>query len=258
MPAETFFPCLCSIPETLFGMIVSLFRNRIWIVGLLIGWGLLPQVQAQRAAFRPLQHELALQLGSANLEPAYLGQYAGLPLSLTPANGLRYKYALHMTSRLRAGLRYTQARYEAEPDAFNIYRPGQRREMLLQAGYEKVWYQGIQRFFVGADALVSRGQMEDQGSPLVLPDRYQARYTYTGYGLGAVLGYSLSLGPRLLLTLEAMPFFQRYNYGNTSAQPEPELPGYVRPAQRLGLDVAVYLGFQGGKRASKKCACPGI
>ena len=228
----------------------------LWLL-LVAGLSLTP-LHAQRAAYRPLQHEIGLQLGSAGFEPALAGQYEGAPLAFTPANGLRYKYALHMSDRLRAGLRYEQARYAAEPDAFNLYRPARRQQVLLQLGYEKTWYQGLQRFFAGADLLVSRGQIADEGTPVAIPDRYVARYAYTGAGAGLVAGYSLSLGPRLLLTVEALAGYQRFDYGNTRALSAAELPAYVRPDQRFTFDLAVYLGFQGGGRASKKCRCPGI
>lgn len=225
------------------------------LAGLLLG---ITPLQAQGAAYRPLQHEIGLQLGSAHFEPAFAGNYVNLPLALTPLNGLRYKYSLNMSDRLRAGLRYEQARYQADPDALNLFRPGLRQDVMGQMGYERTWYQGIQRFFAGADLLISRGQIRDTGIPLAPPDRYVDRYAFTGIGLGAVAGYSLSLGPRLLLTLEAMAAYQRLGYDNTRDIPASGLPDYVRPAQRLSLDVSVYLSLQTGARASKKCTCPGI
>ncbi|GAB4408628.1 MAG: hypothetical protein OHK0039_11900 [Bacteroidia bacterium] len=203
---------------------------------------------AQRAAYKPLRNELALQLGSVESQPAYATAYrSGLPATALPLPGLRYTFALSQNDHLRLGAQYRRSAFA--DSGFYAATIGQSARLRLD--YARQRYQGVQRLGW------SGGLVADRGSVRVDPREPQpdmGGFATTGIGLATAIEYTRYLGPRFFLTFELGGWWQRHFYDRTGPA---DLPAYVQPSQTWGIAAALYLGTQFGPRAPQTCKCPG-
>lgn len=208
---------------------------------------------AQRPRFAPQVHELGLQLVQVHHLPEVAEYYAqDASFSTQFANGILYAYHLTATDALRAQVSWREADFVASDgiDRFVTYR-ATRSDLDINLGYQRKLNLRALQLYAGAQAMLTRGNVEDvgEGEPFS-SEIYTNKYYYTNYGLGVMTGAKVFLSKHLSFGVEAQA-----NYLRSRRQAAPDNTFYLFPEEELAIQGLAFVSLHFGKMP-KRCTCP--
>lgn len=211
-------------------------------------------VLAQKPKFYPQVHEIGLQIGSIDQVSSLSDYYASSPAaSLNFANGIRYKYHITYEHALRSSLSYRTGEFDIPEgiDRFTSYS-AEKKDYELQLGYEYKYNIGAATLFFGADAMLGRGTLTDQGilAGDVAQDPFSGEYDYMNYGGAAIAGFRMFFNRYISFSVEGQAYYLRNKH-----QTSTEDIFYLLPESESGIRGSAYLSFH-FKKMPKPCSCP--
>ena len=222
---------------------------------LLVMVALPASLQAQRARYKPQTHQIELKVAGADWLAGYSSfeSFAGMPVTASVVNGLRYQYAYSLQDAFRLGATYTPASWQAtEPVAgFSAYS-NDLTQTDIQLGYVRRYPTGPLQLYAGTDLRGGVTQMSETGEQSTGP--YQADYSVVHYGLDGVAGVRTFLSPYLSFAVEANATYLRF-------QPQVDTPSelsyqfFGESAFSTGISAYLSLHFV---ELKKRCQCPKV
>ncbi|MEO0896647.1 MAG: hypothetical protein AAFY71_09635 [Bacteroidota bacterium] len=206
---------------------------------------------AQRALYKPQQHEISVQLaGAEHIFPFnQLNLYQEqVPIQAYVARGLSYTYHYSLKDGFRVAAFYKDASYFRFPNIF--ISDVQRLDWQFQLGYERKYHSGPHQFSIGPDLMYSRGNTElgiETGGAMP----FTTTHTHQTIGIGLVGAYNYFINTHFSLGASITLYGQRAIYDD----PSTFFDSYFETQNISGAYASIWANFHFVKM-KKRCTCP--
>jgi hypothetical protein len=231
-------------------MISSRISFSLLLIGLLLAS--LP-LTAQRARFKPQTHELALQLGSAQIIPTEAtgtrllpagGSEEVLQIGTQLINGGRYTYHHSLSDGFRLGVVNRRATF------YSSLNEIQKTDWDIRLGYMRKKHSGPNQIFFGIDAMLTQQEQAYQSAAGVAVANVNAQSA----GVAPFVGYRYFFAQFISLGLEAEVYGLRV-FSRTGGSEA--FPADFLQQGEIGFQTSALLSFHFGKM-KKRCTCPKV